>query len=283
MEEKTRLRVVEALQDDAYKGIARIDPYLMKKLGLMRGDLISIKGGKESFAIVDKAYPADIGEEIIRIDGITRKNAKTGVGELVELKKAELKEAKKITIAPAQQGVVVQGDPENFKQGLLGRAVVKGDIVVLGGTQRRRDLMSEGFGDLFGDFGDIFNQMGVGLPGFNQLRFVVLSTNPNQAVIITENTTITLNPKSVEISEEEIPQVNYEDIGGLQKEVKKIREMVEFSFRNRASKRSFALRTSRNRKNSFSKSRCKRIRSTFHITKRSRDHVKVLWRIREKN
>ncbi len=230
---ETKLRVVESLQDDAYKGIARIDPSLMKKLGLVRGDIISIRGERESFAIVDRAYPADIGEDIIRIDGITRKNARTGVGEYVSIKKAQIKEAKKITIAPAQQGIIVQGDPENFKRGLIGRAVIKGDIVVLGGAQRRRDLMSEGFGDFFGDMTDIFNQIGMGMPGgLNQLRFMVVSTNPNQPVVIGENTDILLNPKAVDISEEEIPQVTYEDIGGLTEEVKKVREMIELPLKH---------------------------------------------------
>jgi len=231
-EQKIKLRVVEALQDDAYKGIARIDPDLMKKLGLQRGDLISIKGSRETFAIADRSYPADVGEQIIRIDGITRKNAKTGIGEFVEINKAQLKEAKKITIAPAQQGIVVQGNPENFKRGLLGRAVTKGDIVVLGGAQRRKDLMSDEFGDLFGDFENIFNQMGMGFPGYAQLRFSIVSTTPGQAVIITENTDITLSPKAVDISEEELPQVTYEDIGGLKEEVKKIREMVELPLKH---------------------------------------------------
>jgi len=232
-DKKIKLRVVEALQDDAYKGIARIDPTLMKKLGLVRGDILAIKGDRETFVIVDRAYPADVGEDIIRIDGITRKNAKTGIGELVAIEKGKIKEAKKITIAPAQQGIMIQGDPEGFKRGLLGRAVSKGDIVVLGGTQRRRDIMGDGFGDFFGgDLGDIFNQMGMGFQGLSQLRFVVVSTNPSQPSIITENTEITLSPKAVDISEDAIPQVTYEDIGGLQEEVKKIREMVELPLKH---------------------------------------------------
>ena len=49
----TKLRVVEALQDDAYKGIVRIDPSLMQKLELERGDIISIKGDRETHSIVD--------------------------------------------------------------------------------------------------------------------------------------------------------------------------------------------------------------------------------------
>jgi len=223
-----KLRVVEALQDDAYKGIVRIDPALMQKLDLDRGDIISIKGDRETFSIVDRAYPADMGEEIIRMDGIARKNAKTGVGENVEIKKAKIREAKKITIAPAQQGIMVQGDPEGMKRGLLGKPVLKGDIVVLGGSQRRKDLMSE---DLFGgDISEIFNQMGFGggIPGgVTQIRFAIVSTSPTQPCIITENTQITLSPKAVEISDEEIPSITYEDIGGLTDEVKKVREMVE--------------------------------------------------------
>src|SRR3989344_5947050 len=84
---EVRLKVVESLQDDVYKGIARIDPQLMRNLGLIRGDLISIKGGRETLAIVDRAYPADVGENIIRIDGLIRKNAKASVGEQVEVRK----------------------------------------------------------------------------------------------------------------------------------------------------------------------------------------------------
>ena len=134
-----KLRVAEALQDDAYRGIARIDFEVMKELGIRRGDVITIKGERETVAIADKAYPADVGEGIIRVDGIIRRNAKTGVSETVTITKAEIREAKKITIAPAQKGIRIQGD---LKPGLLGRAVVKGDILVLGGVQRRRDLMS---------------------------------------------------------------------------------------------------------------------------------------------
>ena len=137
--QKIELKVVEALQDDAYKGIARIDSETMKDLDVRRGDVISIKGNRTTVAIVDRAYPADVGEGIIRIDGILRRNAKTGIGEFVEISKAEVKEAKKITIAPAQKGIMVQGDPDSLRKGLLGRTLVKGDIVVLGGVQRRKD------------------------------------------------------------------------------------------------------------------------------------------------
>lgn len=231
-----QLKVVEAQQDDAYKGIARIDSEIMRELGIRRGDVITIKGNRETVAIADRAYPADVGEGIIRIDGILRKNAKTGIGEMVRISVAEIREAKKIIIAPAQKGIMVQGEPESLRRGLLGRAVVKGDLVVLGGVQRRRDLLSEEFGGELGDMlGDMLGNMGFGGQlggGFTQIRFLVVNTSPNQPIIITENTEVSLNPKAVEISEESIPEIAYEDIGGLSEEIKKIREMVEIPLKH---------------------------------------------------
>jgi transitional endoplasmic reticulum ATPase len=124
-EKQIQLKVVEALQDDAYKGVARIDAEVMRELEIRRGEPVIIRGGRETVAIADRAYPADVGEGIIRIDGILRKNAKTGIGDVVTISKADVKEAKKIVIAPAQQGIMIQGDPEGLKRGLLGRPMVK--------------------------------------------------------------------------------------------------------------------------------------------------------------
>ncbi|MFA5993178.1 MAG: CDC48 family AAA ATPase [Candidatus Pacearchaeota archaeon] len=233
---EVKLRVAEASQDDAYKGIARIDLDTMKSLGLKRGDVILVRGAKETVAIVDRAYPADVGEGIIRIDGIIRKNAKTGVGEFVKVEKADIKEAKKITIAPVQENIIVQGDPEVFRRGLLGRAIVKGDIVVLGGVQRRKDIMSEEFGD-FGDiFGEIMNNFngsnGMGFGGLQQIRFLIVNTNPAKPVVITENTEVVVSPKAIDMPEEKVIDVTYEDIGGLREEVKKVREMIELPLKH---------------------------------------------------
>ncbi len=225
-----RLEVVESLQDDVYKGIARIDPELMKLLGLARGDVIMIKGGRETHAIVDRAYPADVGENIIRIDGLTRKNARVSVGEQVQVKKAVLKKASRVVIAPAQQGIMVQADPEMLRNGLLGRPVTKGDILSLGGTHRKRDLLGDGFPDIFGDLHDLFGQ--VGFSGFQQLKFIVASTSPGQPCFIGEDTEVTLNPKAVEVSEESVPDVAYEDVGGMKEEIRKIREMVELPLKH---------------------------------------------------
>jgi transitional endoplasmic reticulum ATPase len=229
-----QLKVVEALQDDAYKGIARVDAELMRQLNLRRGDAIIIKGNRETVAIVDRAYPADVGEGIIRMDGILRKNARAGIGDMIHVSKVDVKKAKKIIIAPAQKGIMVQGDAESLRRSLFGRTLMKGDLFVLGGVQRRKDLLSNDFGDLNDMLGDMLGNVGLGNlgGGISQIKFVVVSSNPNHAIIVDENTQVVLNSKAVEINDEKIPEINYEDIGGLSDEIKKIREMVEIPIKH---------------------------------------------------
>jgi len=234
-EQGIKLNVVEALQDDAYKGVARIDSGIMKQLGVKRGEVISIKGGRETVAIADRAYPADVGEGIIRIDGILRKNAKIGIGDMAKVSKANVKEAKKVVIAPAQKGVMVQGDSKGIKRNLLGRPLVKGDLLVLGGAQRRKDLLSDEMGEDFNEMiGSMLGNMGLGNLGGrpSQIKFMVVSSNPSQPIIITENTEVVLNNKAVEVSEDSVPEITYEDIGGMESEIKKMREMVEIPLKH---------------------------------------------------
>ncbi|MDP6642232.1 MAG: CDC48 family AAA ATPase [Candidatus Nanoarchaeia archaeon] len=228
MAKEVRLKVMEALQEEAYKGIVRIDAETMYQIGIRPGDIVEIEGGRSTVGIADRAYPTDVGQTVIRMDGILRRNAKTGIGESVKVRKSEVKEAKFVSIAPAQQGVMVQADPDVFKRGLLGRAVVKGDIVALGGARRRRRSFS---GSPFEDIFDIFEPGFMGDFGFSGLKFVIVDASPKQSVIITEETNIKVNPKAVDVSEEKIPDVTYEDIGGLSDEIHKIREMVEIPLR----------------------------------------------------
>ena len=217
------LKVQEALQEEAYKGIVRIDTQTMRQIDVKPGDIVEIEGSRKTVGIVDRAYPSDIGQSIIRMDGIIRRNAKTGIGENVKIKKADVREAKSVTVAPAQQGVMIQANPTIFRQGLLGRAVVKGDILSLGGSRRRRTTFSGS------PFEDIFNfALDEGLMGnfgFSSLKFIVADSTPKGIpLIITENTEIQVSNKAVEIKDEKVPEVTYEDIGGLDEEIKKSKE-----------------------------------------------------------
>jgi transitional endoplasmic reticulum ATPase len=224
------LKVAEAIQDDVNKGIVRIDSNLMHQTGVRSGDIVEIQGERKTVGIVDRAYPGDIGLNIIRMDGILRRNAKTGIGEIVAVRKAEVKPAKKVIIAPARRGIMIRAPPELFQQGLLGRAVVKGDIVSLGGTKRRRTTMSES------PFEDIFSILDESMMGFGlgDIKFVVADTLPKGAVLISNTTEVVFNPEAVELkeTEEKTFEVTYEDIGGLRDEIKKVREMVELPLKH---------------------------------------------------
>ena len=226
MGKETKLKVAEAIQDDVNKGIVRIDSSYMHQIDVRPGDIVEINGERATVGIADRAYPGDIGLNIIRLDGILRRNAKTSIGELVTVKKAEVQEAKKVVIAPARKGVMIRASPIIFKQGLLGRAIMKGDIVSLGGSRRRRNMMSS---NPFFEANDFFNLLDENMAGFGlgDLKFVVAQADPKGAVIITENTQVEFNPEAVEVEEKALPEVTYEDIGGLEDEVKKVREMVE--------------------------------------------------------
>ena len=224
------LKVAEAIQDDVNKGIVRIDSSFMQEIDVKSGDIVQIEGERKSVAIVDRAYPGDIGLNIIRMDGIIRRNSKTGIGEMVKVRKEIVKEAKRVVIAPARKGIVIRASSNIFKQGLLGRAVLKGDIVALGGTRQRRTTMSHNpfFDDIFPN---IFDES-ISSFGFGDIKFIVADTNPKQAVVITETTQVDFNPEAIEVSEERIPDITYEDIGGLDKEIQKIREMVELPLKH---------------------------------------------------
>ncbi len=225
-----KLKVAEAIQDDVNKGIVRIDSNFIKNIGIKPGDIVEIQGERKTVAIVDRAYPGDIGLNIVRMDGLQRRNAKTGIGELVTVLMADAKEAKKVTIAPARKGVFIKASSSIFKQGLLGRALVKGDVISLGGASQRRTTLTHS--PFFDDIFDVLDEGMMGF-GFSGLKFIVIETNPKQPVVVTEATEIIFNPEAVELIEEEaVPEVSYEDVGGLDQEITKVREMVELPLKH---------------------------------------------------
>ena len=230
MAEGIKLKVSEAIQDDVNKGIVRIDSTLMSRIGVKPGDIVEIEGARKTVGIVDRAYPGDIGLNIIRMDGIIRRNAKTGIGDLVEVIKADVKEAKRVTIAPARKGFRINAPLEWFKQGLLGRALVKGDILSLGGTSRRRSTMSSS--PFFEEIFSMLNEQPVMPMGLADIKFIVVECNPKGSTVVTDGTDVSYNPEAVEVVEEAVPEVTYEDIGGLEEEIKKVREMVELPLKH---------------------------------------------------
>ncbi|NPA47082.1 MAG: AAA family ATPase, partial [Thermococci archaeon] len=224
--DEIKLRVAEALKTDVGKGIVRFDKKYQKQLGVEAGDIVELVGERSTAAIVMNAHPNDKGLDIIRMDGYIRKNASVSVGDYVTVRRASVSEAKKVVLAPAQKGVFIQIPGDVVKQNLLGRPVVKGDIIIASGRADMGFYSGSPFDDLIRG---LFESMPI---GFGELKFVVVNTVPKGIVQITYNTEVEVLPQSVEVSKEAIPEVTYEDIGGLKDEVQKIREMVELPLKH---------------------------------------------------
>ena len=120
--------VKEAAHDDAGRGIARVSIEVMKKLGLVSGDVIEIQGKKKAAAIVWPGFAQDTGYGILRIDGNIRGNAGTGIDEKVRICKSEAEYAKKIVIQPTQPIRLVGGE-QYLSRVLRGRSVIEGQTV----------------------------------------------------------------------------------------------------------------------------------------------------------
>jgi len=214
-----KLKVAEAFsQADVGRSVARIDPKCMEKLGLIDGDIIEIEGRKLTANTVVSSQ-SDIGLGIIRIDGYIRKNAGTSLGDEVTVRKARVKEAQKVVLAPVDQKIMIRGD---VKGAFQGRVLSKGDMIVTG-IRQQRTMRGGLFDDFFQDMTDV-SPMG-------ELKLAVVSTKPTGVVKITEISDVEVQTEPVDVSKLEgvktLVDVTYEDIGGLKEEVKKVREMIE--------------------------------------------------------
>ncbi|MEM0215599.1 MAG: CDC48 family AAA ATPase [Archaeoglobaceae archaeon] len=199
-EREIMLRVAEAYYRDVGRGIARIDPEIMEKLGIQSGDIIEIIGKESVPAIVWPSYPEDRGKGIIRIDGNLRSNAGVGIDDKVKIRKVDAKPAEKITLAPMEAVRITGG--ENYLLRLLeGRPVVRGQKVRV---------------EIFG----------------YTLTFVITATKPTGVVVVNRSTEIELKEKPAEEVKRAVPNVTYEDIGGLKRELRLVREMIELPLKH---------------------------------------------------
>jgi transitional endoplasmic reticulum ATPase len=194
--------VKEAAHDDAGRGIARVSIEVMKKLGLVSGDVIEIQGKRKAAAIVWPGFAQDTGYNILRIDGNVRGNAGTGIDEKVRIRKSEAEYARKIVVQPTQPIRLVGGE-QYLARVLRGRPVIEGQAV-------RVDVIG------------------------NAITLVISKVAPKGMVIVTDDTEIELKeePYKPEEGQQEISDIHYEDIGGLGRELELVREMIELPLRH---------------------------------------------------
>ena len=193
------IKVAELKTGETGKGIARMDPELMRILEIRVGDIVRIDGSKKTAVKVYESGPEDANRGIIRIDGTTRRNAGVSIDERVAVKKIDVKEAERVTFAPSDQ-LRLQGGEDYLRQILEGRPISKGDAISL-------------------------NIMG------NKMDMIVTSFSPTgNAAIVTAKTKVKISDKPA--ANGDVPKVSYDDIGGLGDAVRKIREMVELPLRH---------------------------------------------------
>jgi transitional endoplasmic reticulum ATPase len=226
---EVELRVAEALQQDVGKGIIRMDNELLREMDVEPGEIVEIIGKRTTGAIVGQAYPADIGLEIVRMDGLTRSNAGTSIGEMVTIRHTKIRVAKKVVLAPATKGLRIMASGDIIKRNIMGRAVARGDILSLVSPRRTRETFREfpGGEKVFREFFESTTPFSLG-----EIKFAVVSTNPAGIVRINDVTEIKVRPEAVEIIEKKIPDVTYDDVGGLKREISKVREMIELPLRH---------------------------------------------------
>ncbi len=190
------LTVKEGLVEDSRKGIVRINREDMELLGLQTGDCVSVQGEK---GIAVKVFPAfgDVyGMHVIQMDGIVRRNAGVGLNETVKISKAELRKARKVVLSPLEDFSEWKKDDERELRDVL----------------RGIPLIAE-------------DELSVILFGHQERGFRVTGTAPGGPVTVGMDTDLYIAQPEVGVSKRE--RITYEDVGGLNPQVQKIREILE--------------------------------------------------------
>jgi transitional endoplasmic reticulum ATPase len=195
------LRVADARQRDVGHGKVRIDNDTMQKLGITAGDFVEVHGKKMTVAVAWPAYAEDQGQEIIRMDGLIRRNAGVALNEYVNVRKADVKDAQAIIFAPTDVRLSVDEEFVSFvKRRFMDMPFIEGDMTLL---------------SIFG----------------SAVPLIVTRTRPHGPVRITETAHVQVLSEPTP-EKKGIPIVTYEDIGGLHEQIQRIREMVELPLRH---------------------------------------------------
>ncbi len=194
------LKVAEAFQNDIGRGVARLNSKAKDKLGVSTGEIIKLTGKKAALAIVWQAHQGDEDKDIIRIDGILRQNVGVSLGERVQVEAVETKPAKKVVLAPKEEVRYSVGFDKYVKKRLIGKPILKGNLLPVG---------------IFG----------------TSIPLVVVQVFPQGPVVITEETELIIRKEPAK-ELKNVPNITYDDVGGLKEAIQKIREMIELPLRH---------------------------------------------------
>ena len=203
MEDGTSLlKVTEGLGKDVGRALARMDPADIKTLGVEIGDIVEIVGKRRTVCKVMPAFKDDRGGARVQMDGISRGNAEVALDDMVLVRKVMAQPAQRIVLSAATAGFSDR-DLQYIGSRLDGLPVLEGDRIR---------------GTLFGS---------------RSMDFLVQETTPKGAVLIAPTTLLTVGPARTEAKAHPIgrPTFSYEDVGGLKREVQRVREIIELPLR----------------------------------------------------
>ena len=194
------LKIEESPQQHVGRGRAIIDPKIIEDQKWNSGQILELTYNKKTHVKLWPGAPEEYGSGIIKIDGMTRQNIGAGIGDKISLKTVEAVNAEQIVLSPTEK-ITTEGLQEYMIYNYLNHVFTTGDSVSLN------------------------TQMG------GRVQFILTSTKPSKPVLVTENTVFKLGAmtKAVDSS---VPRITYDELGGLKKEVQKIREMVELPMRH---------------------------------------------------
>jgi transitional endoplasmic reticulum ATPase len=187
------LRVAEARVEDVGHAIVRLAPSDMQRIGARAGDVLKITGG--SVGVGRAEFSDDLHEGMVQMDGTCRSNCSAGLQEQVSVTPIDREQAVAVRLSPLWVGAAPATiAPERMLEDLIDAPVMAGSVVRV--------------------------------PTFAKaVNFQVVRTIPSGPVVIGKRTDIRI--VEGEQTAARAPSVSYEDIGGLEREVARVREMVE--------------------------------------------------------
>ncbi len=219
-----QLTVIEGFQ--VGRGVARIDPNDMTRLGCQPGDIVMITGSRTTAAKIVPAALIDRGQQIIQMDSQVRQNSASGLGERVTVHKAKVTNAEKVTLLPLSGGTPIQeSDLQYIARYLVGLPIAIGDLLRVGTPGAApRELLIIGTTPATPSYTVHKRTSG-------SLDELVLPVQPQavtdtEAVLVEARTIVRAQARGA-TKPGGLGRVSYEDIGGLGKELQRIREMIE--------------------------------------------------------
>ncbi|HYL41922.1 MAG TPA: AAA family ATPase, partial [Ktedonobacteraceae bacterium] len=222
-DESIQLVVIEGFQ--VGRGVARIDPSDMARLGCQPGDIVMITGSRTTAAKVVPSAIVERGQQTIQMDSQVRQNSASGLGERITVHKANVRTAEKITLLPLSGGAPIQeSDLQYIARYLVGLPVTIGDLLRVGtpGAAPREFLI---IGTTPATPSYTIHKKNSG-----DLNAIIPPVQPQpisdvEAVLVQAGTIVRAQARGA--ANGAPGRVSYEDIGGLGKELQRIREMIE--------------------------------------------------------